>query len=147
MTVLWILFIFSRSLQPAEQSSAESAGVWELFNRWYHALGFQGEISVFLIRKLAHFTEFFLLGTSLYWTTWAYVPQVGGHITKPLLACVLVPLCDETIQLFSPGRSSEVRDVWIDVAGAVTGLLLFWGIVSLQKHRKRKKDGEGATEQ
>ena len=33
-------------------------------------------------------------------------------------------LTDETIQLFSPGRSSQVLDVWLDFMGVLAGLLV-----------------------
>lgn len=33
-------------------------------------------------------------------------------------------LCDETIQLFVPGRSGQIADVWLDTAGYLTGALL-----------------------
>ena len=38
-----------------------------------------------------------------------------------LFLCLLTALTDETIQLFVPGRSGELRDVWIDFAGGVLG--------------------------
>ena len=41
-----------------------------------------------------------------------------------------IPLCDESIQLLVPGRSGQISDVWLDFAGALTGLaaaaLLLW---------------------
>ena len=46
-------------------------------------------------------------------------------IRKPRLAAelaFLVPFVDETIQLYVPGRTSSVRDVWIDFGGVIAGL-------------------------
>lgn len=79
-----------------------------------------------LVRKLAHMTEFALLGA--FWT--AALPPSGaggcspekGRACRVLSACVLTALADETIQLFVPGRSSQVTDVWIDLLGAAIGL-------------------------
>ena len=45
------------------------------------------------------------------------------HITVPMLGGVLTALTDETIQLFSEGRSSQVTDVWLDSAGVLAGIL------------------------
>jgi len=36
----------------------------------------------------------------------------------------VIPLLDETIQLFVPGRSGQVGDIWIDCFGVVFGTLL-----------------------
>ena len=46
------------------------------------------------------------------------------RLAAMLLFIVCVPSLDETIQIFVPGRSSAVRDVFIDLAGAATGLLI-----------------------
>lgn len=79
-----------------------------------------------LVRKLAHMTEFALLGT--FWTAALPLSGAGGCSTEKdracrvLLTCVLIALVDETIQLFVPGRSSQVTDVWIDALGAAIGL-------------------------
>ena len=44
---------------------------------------------------------------------------------------------DETIQLFSPGRSSQVTDVWIDFAGVVTGTLLAFLVQAIVRRCKK----------
>ena len=41
---------------------------------------------------------------------------------RPALAALLCALADETIQLFVPGRSGQVKDIWIDFAGAVLAI-------------------------
>ena len=59
-----------------------------------------------------------------------------------ILGGLLTALTDETIQLFVPGRSSQVTDVWIDFSGVMTGLivgLILLGLIRmcilLYKHR------------
>ncbi len=46
------------------------------------------------------------------------------HMSWPILGGLLTALTDETIQLFSPGRSSQVLDVWLDFMGVLAGLLV-----------------------
>ena len=46
------------------------------------------------------------------------------HMSWPILGGLLTALTDETIQLFSPGRSSQVLDVWLDFVGVLAGLLV-----------------------
>lgn len=45
---------------------------------------------------------------------------------------------DETIQLFVPGRSGQISDVWVDLLGAAVGIVLatVW-IVGLRAVRRR----------
>ena len=46
------------------------------------------------------------------------------HVSWPMLGGLLTALTDETIQLFVPGRSGQVTDIWIDFSGVMTGLLV-----------------------
>lgn len=90
-----------------------------------------------LIRKLAHMTEFALLGVC--WTAALARSGPGGKGGTRLLlvplACLLIAMVDETIQIFVPGRGSLVSDVWIDALGACIGS----GITLLILSRRRRK--------
>ena len=50
-----------------------------------------------------------------------------GHIWLEIhrIAIFAVPFLDETIQLFTEGRSGQISDVWLDMAGALTGTVLY----------------------
>ncbi len=65
------------------------------------------------------------------------------HISVPMLGGVLTALTDETIQIFSPGRSSQVTDVWLDSAGVLAGILtaivLFGAARDCFNHRNKEK--------
>ena len=52
--------------------------------------------------------------------------RTSAHFSWPraLLPGPFAALCDETIQLFVPGRSGQIADVWLDTAGYLTGALL-----------------------
>ena len=62
----------------------------------------------------------------------------------PMLGGVLTALTDETIQLFSDGRSGQVTDVWLDSAGVLTGILvaivLLLACEGLYYHIKRSNE-------
>ena len=53
-----------------------------------------------------------------------WVSNPPGMYLAIALALVLIPSIDETIQLFVPGRSGQVTDIWIDFSGVMTGLLV-----------------------
>ena len=46
------------------------------------------------------------------------------HISWPILGGLLTALTDETIQMFSDGRSSQLTDVWLDFSGVMAGILV-----------------------
>ena len=65
---------------------------------------------------------------------------IWGHSCMPATQSgaesgALAALCDETIQLFVPGRSGQIADVWLDTAGCLTGALLTLLIFRLCRKR------------
>jgi VanZ family protein len=75
------------------------------------------------VRKLAHFSEYFLLAVSI--AIPLYVYRVRG-IWLVLIAgiiCVAFASSDEFHQLFVSGRGASVRDVLIDSSGSLVGII------------------------
>ena len=128
---LTLCFIWGNSLLPASVSGAISQWVKELLNRllWFLSGGptMSGDG---VLRKLAHASEFALLGAEL--TLWR--GKTAEKLPQVLLGGILAALTDETIQLFVAGRSGQVRDVWIDTLGVVIGC----GAVCLARSIKRR---------
>ena len=131
-TALWLCFIYSRSAQPASVSHEESTLVLDLLQKISPGL------TLLIVRKLAHFTEYFILGGLLY-LDWRLLGR--GRVLLPLAAGLIAAAADETLQTFVPGRSGEVRDVMLDFAGvaAAVGVLLL-----LRRRRERKRHGSGS---
>ncbi len=46
--------------------------------------------------------------------------------------CLVYATLDEIHQLFVPGRGAQVRDVFIDSAGAAVGIIVYWVIMKLK---------------
>ena len=65
--------------------------------------------------------------------------------TAPYAAIFFIPFVDETLQLFTEGRSGQISDVWLDMSGAVTGTILYACICFLisGKAEKREKNKAG----
>lgn len=113
-----LLLIWGNSCMPASTSGAVSAGALSFLQRLFGGLGWLGE---FLLRKLAHFCEFALLGLLL--CRHAQLRKAPSPVSGTMLIGLLCACIDETIQLFSPGRSSQLTDVWVDFAGICAGLV------------------------
>lgn len=112
--VLWtILFIFRNSLESGVLSSARSQAVTAAVNQHLGRVGLS-PLSNALVRKLAHFGEYLLLGFGYTLCLRVYTRRYIRHISWPLLLGLLVANVDETLQCYVAGRSSSLRDVWID---------------------------------
>lgn len=117
-------FVFSNSMAVAEQSSQVSGS---MLDDLYLSMPFlRGWLTEYLLRKMAHFAEYSLVGLLLMLCLRSCTVHIGRHWTKPVLGGVLIALSDETIQLFVEGRSGQITDVWLDSAGVCFGLLLMW---------------------
>ena len=118
-----IAFIFRNSLESGALSSARSQAVMQRINEILSVVNL-GPLSEHTVRKLAHFAEFTLEGFLLMLCLRVYTNRFVRHISWPLLGGMTTALLDETIQRFIPNRTSQVTDVWIDMAGVVFGALI-----------------------
>ncbi len=131
-----VVFIFSQSLPDIPASQAQSERVVEIIEPILEPIVGQGNVTNHLVRKLAHFTEFGVLGMALS----VFLVLMGCTFSRLLHAlsfAVLIALCDETIQLFSQ-RGSQVQDVWLDIAGAVCGLAFILLLRQIYRLLRRK---------
>ena len=125
LTALWLLFVWGHSLLPASVSKEESGHWLALLQTWMPWL------TSFLIRKAAHFVEYAVLGALLFGAA-----GVRHGLWFPPCFGVLAATLDETVQLFADGRSGQVSDVWLDLAGFLTGWIVVGGIAYLCRKRK-----------
>ena len=147
LTSLSALFFISNSLASAEGSSAES-GFFVSFiaDNIFHTSTPEMISSItFIVRKLAHFTEFalfFAFFNSFMISLDLYKNRLYCFLT--MFLALLVPLLDETTQYLSPGRTPKVYDIWVDAAGCIFGIVVSAVIFCLcrRKSKKSTKDVE-----
>lgn len=120
LTVSWIIVIFSFSLQNGSLSSLQSGFFSTRIHQFLLSMSIDIEKSTvsFIIRKLAHFTEFFILGCLVRKST------LDIKDNRLLYIIFLVPILDEFIQSFVPDRAMSVIDMGIDSMGIITGIVL-----------------------
>jgi VanZ family protein len=124
--VLWMLFIFCLSYQPANESNQMSTGITEVIIQTTSKIVPKAELSFHtlnhFVRKSAHFFIYFVLGI----LTINALRRIGWSDYRctilALTICVLYAASDELHQLFIPGRSAELRDIFIDSTGAYLGI-------------------------
>lgn len=119
---LIVFFIWDNSLQNGGSSDGFSLMFAEWFAPVAYKLGFHGNIWALnrIVRKLAHLTEFTILGGVLYVVLRRYIEY--GPVVKTIGVGIVIASLDEFIQLFSLGRSSQLSDVLIDTIGIIIGI-------------------------
>ncbi|MBQ7133688.1 MAG: VanZ family protein [Ruminococcus sp.] len=130
-----IAFIFINSALDADTSSKESMGVLQFINNIFSTLNINLTLSENFVRKCAHFVEYFVLGTLLFFTARAFADLQIRKLFVPLCVGFLTACVDETIQLFSFGRSGQFTDVLLDFFGVCTAVFIFY---IFTKYSKRK---------
>ena len=141
VTLFITAFIFLNSALPADESEMESGFILSIIQHIFAFFHLPDVATDFIIRKLAHFTEFAAFGFFLTLTIEAYRGKLNTELFKILFFLLSVPVADETIQMFSDGRSSEVRDVLIDFGGGIFGLIVavFWCVMfSIRRNNPSK---------
>lgn len=123
-TILILWFIWGNSAMSGAESAQVSGKLIHLLEKIFGPVTNLPKVTHY-IRKLAHFSEFALLGFMLSWF-W-YLWQTPGKETFSLpLLCGMVTACvDETIQIFSQSRGSSLKDVWLDMAGFFLAFLIY----------------------
>lgn len=89
-----------------------------------------------IIRKMAHFSIYTLLGFLLMFFINTYPIKVKEKILISLLVGILYAISDEIHQKFVPGRSCQITDVMIDSLGVTLGIFLL--LMLLEIHKKIK---------
>lgn len=139
LTLCVVAFIFMHSLTPATLSAEESGAVTDWLSK---LLPFQ--LTDHIVRKLAHFTEYSVLGFVTSFTVYSFFKKPTGGIFIKLFVTLFTAVIDETIQLNISGRSGQVTDVLLDFSGSITGIIvstLLILIYLLYKKRKEMKNG------
>ncbi len=150
--LLWLVFIFSNSLKVGEESTKQSSAAVEIVQTcvgWVDPDGWiataEGEDLKTLqhyVRKLAHFTEFAVLGVLACWCYFAYA-CTQKRLWTAAIGVAVTPFIDEGLQYFTSGRAAALADVAIDISGAALGFatawVLWWCLQKILKKREEKK--------
>lgn len=138
IVIIYILFIYSNSMKVAEVSSKDSGWMLELVHGFLNTFGVNAFwLTEHVLRKMAHFTEYALLGILLFWWLKSLGVKEDIRWFMHVLAGFLVPFLDETIQLFVEGRSGQISDVWLDCAGIAFGSLFAGGVYLICKRMEK----------
>jgi VanZ family protein len=133
-----LLFIWGNSLESQPESQAKSLGMVEMITPLLEPIVGTGNVTDHFIRKLAHFTEFGVLGALLVLYTVVRSRLRLQSVVNCLSFSLATAVTDESLQLIS-SRGSQVQDVLLDFTSAAAGVgfvLLIYSVVAVI-HRKR----------
>ena len=135
--LVWLCVLVFFSSQSAAQSDGVSHYVVNGWFNWLVRLGVPFESVNHIVRKLAHASGFAIEGFLCYMSLSTRRTKKRALLVSAG-ACALFAVGNELQQLFSAGRSCEVRDMCIDFGGALCGMLFGCALMILINHRQRK---------
>lgn len=117
--LMWMSFIFYMSHQPGDVSSEQSRAVVLIFEVLGLDLNsYLGDLATLLVRKAAHFTEYFILFILAYRVAKVYLGKKKAILY--MIFFVFIYACtDEYHQSFIPDRGPSFKDVLIDTSGGI----------------------------
>lgn len=141
LVVGWMVLIFIFSSQPAEVSNGNNKFVIHLFK----LIGLDlnsifGVLVDFIIRKAAHFIEYFVLYILLYRATSINRNKDIKPFLWSILIVFLYACSDEFHQAFVPGRGPAFRDVLVDTSAGLTAFLIMYSITLKKRPDSSNKD-------
>lgn len=129
-----LAFIWGHSMVPRPASADESGFVLQLLYPVLTSFLKPELVTDHLVRKMAHFTEYFVLGMELFGLL-SFFSKNRWIVLKSVEYAFFAAFIDESIQILSH-RGSMISDVWLDTAGAAAGVLLVKLVSYIRAARK-----------
>ena len=133
LILCWMYMVFGFSNAGGEESTGLSTRIAKIFIKNEVYIEFVENI----IRKLAHLTEYAIGGVLVYSLILTYKLKSKFQFLFSWILVTVYAITDEVHQLFIPGRSGRIIDVYIDTLGALIGMCGFLMLLKiLEKLRK-----------
>ena len=143
LTVAAVAAIFYNSSQSAIESTERSSPLTDWINGILAGFPIPFSVTENCIRKLAHFTEYAILGAMLSVTYYVYQLKIRTALITTLITGAAVAVIDEIIQLFPAGRSCQVSDMLLDFCGVAFAAVIVMVIIrAIENNRRKKRNGQ-----
>ena len=121
LLVIWLIIIFMFSNQTADKSTGVSDKFVSSITNILNIKNKDEEISI-IVRKTAHFMEYFILGILLFLNLRLY--NLDNKLIIGIIFCFIYAVSDEVHQIFIDGRTPKLLDIFIDTLGASLSLFI-----------------------
>lgn len=128
LLILWLVTIFIFSQDNGDVSSSKSDGIANVtINIISDITGkkLNMDTCTFIIRKVAHFIEYMILGILIINVFKDYKNIDNKMLIICILLCFIYACSDELHQLFIAERSARFTDVLIDTSGSSFGIFIY----------------------
>lgn len=146
LIIIWMLTIFNFSHQTSTESSGLSdkviVKIAEILTQKVLSATEKAHIIKkykLLVRKAAHFTSYFILGTLIIILFIDLKINIKKSNIITLIICFIYACTDEIHQLFISGRNGSFIDVLIDTSGAATALIIIYLLLLLKRKCIKQK--------
>ena len=158
LLIFQMFFIFAMSSFGPDSSNAQSNFFVDLISGLMPIKSgpmesnFDLKTLIFFVRKTAHFTEYAILGLLFYLNLKHHSNQkqsLKHHSNQKqspklfalaVLFSALYACTDEFHQLFVPGRTGQIFDVFVDTLGATFGCLIVLVVQKIRGRRAKKSE-------
>lgn len=130
LVIIWMILIFTMSSFDATESSNQSNFIVNIIVNIFNINNI--ELVSLIIRKLAHFTEYLILGI----LTYNLINSYNKKTYIAIIICIFYAISDEIHQYFVPGRSCQILDMTIDSLGSLTGIYI---LKIINKHKNLRR--------
>lgn len=137
LVILWMIIVFWFSSQIGDDSQVTSGNtirkIITFINNNIDKLKLEEIIETLqpFTRKLAHFTLYTLGGILIFNMFSSFKLKNKEKIYFSILSGAVYAITDEVHQLFVPGRSGMIKDVFIDSLGIITGVIICLIIIKI----------------
>ena len=118
LVIMWMIVIFYLSNQNSTETTNTTNIIYKLFR-----ISTNSDVVFILIRKLAHISEYLILGFLLCNMFNSF--NVKNIFIYTILICIIYSCLDELHQLFINGRNCQFIDCLIDLLGTIIGILFY----------------------
>ena len=139
LLLLMYILIFFFSSQVGDESSKLSGGI---VRKILYSIGLVDNMEVesvleIIVRKMAHFSLYFVCGILAMCIMINYDVSNKFRILCSFCINLFYSISDEIHQMFVPGRTGKVTDVFIDSLGVICGILIIYVIIKVKEKYKR----------
>lgn len=141
LVFLWMCVIFGFSSQSGGESGGLSGKIVSFILNIFNISETEDIFNTiqFIVRKLAHGTEYLLLGILVFNAFYNTLTGIKKISVVSFVFCVVYSMTDEFHQLFIPERVGSIKDCLIDSTGALLGIIFCLIIILIVNKLKTKK--------
>ena len=146
--LIWMVIVFKFSNEPADTSQLTRLNITKKIVKIISKNEITDEKDELvqrvdkIVRKTAHYTLYTIGGILILIYINQYKITENKKILYSVLAGTIYACTDEIHQVFIPGRTGKITDIWIDSLGVLTGIcicLLFIKIIQNNIKTKMKR--------